>query len=265
MKSLPVIAFMAILFGILIFNTAEASHSWGSYHWPRPTNPAVLMVSDNVSSVWDAYLNTAIGDWSTSTVVKLNKVGGLTDPRRCKPTLGRIEVCNSKYGNNGWLGIAQIWINGNHITQAVAKMNDTYFNTSQYNKPAWRRLVMCQEIAHDFGLDHQDENFSNPNLGSCMDYTSNPSGPPSNEQPNAHDYGQLELIYAHLDAAVVALNAKVNAGNQENNETDFTDRREWGRELRQDSRGRTNLYERNLGKGKKIITHVLWIDSIEGK
>ena len=26
-----------------------------------------------------------------------------------------------------------------------------------------RQLVMCQEIAHDFGLDHNDENFSNTN------------------------------------------------------------------------------------------------------
>ena len=59
--------------------------------------------------------------------------------------------------------------------------------------------MICQEIAHDFGLDHQDENFSNPNLGTCMDYTSDPEGPPSNEHPNQHDYDQLESIYSHLD------------------------------------------------------------------
>ncbi len=35
---------------------------------------------------------------------------------------------------------------------------------------------MCQEIGHDFGLDHQDENFNNPNLGTCMDYTNDPLG-----------------------------------------------------------------------------------------
>ncbi|MBI1895150.1 MAG: hypothetical protein HYS04_01245, partial [Acidobacteria bacterium] len=44
---------------------------------------------------------------------------------------------------------------------------------------------------------HQDEDFNNPNLGTCMDYTSNPS---SNQHPNQHDYDQLELIYAHLDS-----------------------------------------------------------------
>jgi hypothetical protein len=58
---------------------------------------------------------------------------------------------------------------------------------------------MCQEIAHDFGLAHQDETFNNPNLGSCMDYTSDPDGPPSNEHPDAHDLLQLQTIYAHLD------------------------------------------------------------------
>ncbi|MCW2640621.1 MAG: hypothetical protein JWP76_2927, partial [Dactylosporangium sp.] len=60
---------------------------------------------------------------------------------------------------------------------------------------------MCQEIAHTFGLDHQDEIFDNPNLGTCMDYTNNPTGPPSNEHPNQHDYDQLVTIYAHLDSS----------------------------------------------------------------
>ena len=52
---------------------------------------------------------------------------------------------------------------------------------------------MCQEIGHDFGLNHQDVDFTNYNLGSCMDYTNSPD---SNQKPNQHDYYQLELIYA---------------------------------------------------------------------
>ena len=100
------------------------------------------------------------------------------------------------YGNNGWLGIAQIWASGSHITQGVVKLNDTYFNTPTYDTGSWRQFVMCQEIGHTFGLDHQDENFNNANLGSCMDYTNNPS---SNQHPNTHDYDQLESIYSHVD------------------------------------------------------------------
>src|SRR6266508_6040944 len=111
----------------------------------------------------------------------------------CQATTGRVEVCNSTYGNNGWLGIASIWITtGNHITQGTVKLNDTYFNTSTYNTTAWRNLVSCQEVGHTFGLDHQDENFDNPNLGTCMDYTRDSS---TNQHPNSHDYEELLCIY----------------------------------------------------------------------
>ncbi len=58
---------------------------------------------------------------------------------------------------------------------------------------------MCQEVAHGFGLGHQDEVFDNPNLGTCMDYTDDPLREPANIAPNAHDYDQLELIYDHVE------------------------------------------------------------------
>ena len=190
---------------------AGANHSWGGYHWARTSNPFTLKVGDNVTSAWDAYLDGAIADWSASSVLDLTKVTGGTRAKNCRPTAGRIEVCNANYGNNGWLGLAQIWLSGGHITQGTSKMNDTYFNQATYNTPAYRRLVMCQEIAHDFGLDHQDENQTNPNLGTCMDYTNNPAGPPSNEHPNAHDFEELAIIYAHLDSSTTI--AQSSGGN----------------------------------------------------
>ena len=79
------------------------------------------------------------------------------------------------------------------------KLNDTYFNTSTYNTEAWRNLVSCQEVGHTFGLDHQDENFNNPNLGTCMDYTNDPS---SNQHPNQHDYDHLMKYLQPLLSAV---------------------------------------------------------------
>lgn len=259
-KSLLVIAVVALLVMVFAANPAEATHSWGNYHWARSSNPVALSVGDSVSAAWDGYLDTTISDWNVSSVMALTKVPGLANPKNCKPTAGRIEVCNSKYGRNGWLGIAQIWASGDHITQAVSKMNDTYFTTAKYNTPAWRQLVMCQEIAHDFGLDHQDEAFTNPNLGSCMDYTNTPSGPPSNEHPNVHDYEQLDLLYGHLEAAATASEERTGR-----NAADLSDPKEWGKEIRKDAAGRGSLYERDLGRGKKLITHVLWVDSIEGK
>jgi hypothetical protein len=251
---------MAIAFGVV----PSANHSWGGYHWARTSNPFTLKTGDNVSSAWDTYLDQAIADWNQSSVLNLQKVTGGAKPRNCRPTAGRIEVCNASYGNNGWLGLAQIWITGGeHITQGVAKMNDTYFNTSTYNTPAWRRLVMCQEVAHDFGLDHQDENFNNANLGSCMDYTSDPDGPPSNEHPNRHDYDQLEAIYAHPDSTTTVGLALPKAMPPAMGLIHFDAPGQWGRLVRSSANGRVQIYELDFGRGHKVITHVFWADPDE--
>ena len=233
-----------------------ATHSWSSYHWARQSNPFTLKLGDNVSSAWDAYLGEASSDWSVSTVLDTQIVSGNTDPRKCRATTGRVDVCSSKYGFNGWLGVASIWISGNHITKSSVKVNDSYFNTATYNTPAWRRLVMCQEVGHTFGLDHQDENFSGSNLGTCMDYTSNPAGPPSNEHPNAHDHEQLEAIYGHLDT-ITTVGQTISRRSANDNTADANER---GEALRQDSKGKTSLYVRDLGNNEKVFTFVLWID-----
>lgn len=234
-----------------------ADHSWGNYHWARTSNPFTLKVGDNVTSNWDSILLTTAFDWTASSVLDISLVVGGTDPRRCKPGKGRVEVCNAKYGFNGWLGIAQIWASGNHITQGITKLNDSYFNTATYNTVAWRNLVMCQEVGHTLGLDHQDEAFDNANLGTCMDYTSNPA---TNQHPNAHDYEQLESIYAHTDS-VSTLTSAVSGTSPlrpSANDVDLDSRREWGRLIRARDGGRTETYERDLGGGQTLITHVIW-------
>jgi hypothetical protein len=258
-------AFAALLAFAAFSSAASADHSWGNYHWARTSNPFTLKLGDNVSSTWDPYLAEASTDWSASSVLDTTIVAGGTRPKNCRPTSGRIEVCNANYGNNGWLGLAQIWVSGSHITQAIAKLNDTYFNTSTYNTPAWRRMVMCQEVAHDFGLDHQDETFNNPNLGTCMDYTNDPDGgaggassnDPSNEHPNQHDYEQLETIYAHLDSTTTVRStsaaSRVPPGA---NRGDFNTRAEWGRKIRESRDGKLELWVRDFGRGAKMFTWV---------
>ncbi|MEO7803126.1 MAG: hypothetical protein ABIS18_01405 [Actinomycetota bacterium] len=187
----------AILFALA--TPASATHSWGSYHWARTSNPFELKLGDNLTSAWDSYLATASADWTNSAVLNTTIVAGNAgNVKRCNVTPGRVEVCNSTYGANGWLGIAGISLSAGHIAAGYVKLNDTYFNTSTYNTPAWRQMVMCQEIGHTFGLDHQDENFNNANLGTCMDYTNLPA---SNQHPNQHDYDQLATIYNHLDSS----------------------------------------------------------------
>ncbi|MEX0625770.1 MAG: hypothetical protein WD402_04425 [Chloroflexota bacterium] len=248
-------------------NAAVASHSWGSYHWARTTATFTLLVGDNVSNTWDPYLDGAIADWTAAPsdptvadLLDLAETAGGTNPRNCRPTAGRIEACSAKYGYTGWLGLAQIWVSGSHITRAITKVNDTYFNTATYNTPAWRRLVMCQEIAHDFGLTHQDEVFNNRNLGSCMDYTNDPDGgpggfvndDPSNEHPNTHDFEQIQTIYGgHTDSTstvgqVTAAGAPGNAPAS------------WGQLVRGSRAAGVSLYVLDLGNGQRVYTHVIW-------
>lgn len=239
-----------LLAGLTLALPAEATHSWGGYHWARTANPFTVKLGDNVNNTWDAYLAQASTDWTASSVLDTVVVTGGTSPRNCKPTQGRVEVCNASYGNNGWLGIAQIWLSGGHIVQGTTKVNDTYFNTATYNTPAWRQFVMCQEIGHDFGLAHQDENFYNTNLGSCMDYTNNPS---TNQHPNAHDYDQLVSIYTHLDSSTT-LAAMPPAMNN----LDLSRRAQWGRLVRSHRSGMVETYEQDFGHGFRVITHVIW-------
>ena len=236
-----------------------ADHSWETYHWARTSNPFTLKVGDNVSSTWDAHLDGAIADWNESGVLHLSKVPGGTKPKPCRATIGQIEVCNASYGNTGWLGIAQIWITGgDHITQAITKVNDSYFSRPPYNTSAWRQFVMCQEIGHDFGLDHQDEEFGNTNLGSCMDYTNNPE---SNQHPNWHDFGELAKIYQHSDTTTTVSSTALPANMPPAmGQIDFDTPAQWGKLLRSSANGRIHVYELDFGRGHRVITHVLWAD-----
>lgn len=239
--------------------SVEASHSWGNYHWARSSNPVSLELGNNVNGYWDGHLSVAISDWNASPYINLINANGKAKGK-CRPTDGRIEVCNDTYGNTGWLGIAQIWASGDHITQGVAKLNDTYFNTASYSDPAWRQLVMCQEIAHAFGLGHQDENFDDPPMGTCMDYTSDPV---PNQHPDNHDFQQLATIYSHLDSDggggggnCNGNNPNCNNGNNGMNNADYNHPSEWGQMV--SSHGRASLYMRDFGNGNVMFTHVFW-------
>jgi hypothetical protein len=190
-------AAVAVLAGSVAAAPAAASHSWGNYHWARTSNPFTVPLGDNVTNTaqsdWQTALGLASSDWTGSTVLDSPVVPGGTTGRKCRATNGRIEVCNARYGFNGWLGVAQIWLSGSHIVKGTAKMNDSYFDSSRYDATA-ERHVMCQEIGHGYGLDHQDE--SGADLDTCMDY----SDALDNPSPNEHDYDQLETIYGHLDS-----------------------------------------------------------------
>ena len=147
----PIALIAVAVFAFSLPLVASASHSWGKYAWPN--NPT-LDLGNNLSSDWDAFLVAANTDWNFSPVIT-NTIGtGYAASTDCIPGTGRVEICNSSYGNNGWLGLAQIWVSGDHIVKAVAKMNDTYHDISPYNQDGWRDMVVCQEVGHAFGLGH---------------------------------------------------------------------------------------------------------------
>ena len=270
---------VSLAFAAFPASTTYADHSWNGYHWARTANPFNLKLGDNVSSAWDSYLTTTASSnaygWGWSSVLNTSIDSGknLSNLRKCPPTSGRVEVCSYKYGTNGWLGLAQIWISSSHITQGVVKLNDSYFDNSRYpkyNTAPWRNLVMCQEVGHTFGLDHQDETFNNPNLETCMDYTNDPS---TNQYPNQHDYDQLVAIYKHLDSTTT-VGQTVQSGpgkgklppaltDTDSDEPVQLGTAQWGKLIRSTNNGRTELYELDLGNGHKVLTHVIWAEPEE--
>jgi hypothetical protein len=242
MRKVVLVSVAAALTWGALSSAAVASHAWSTYHWARTANPFTIKLGDNVTSAWDSYLSMASSDWSADTAgnpLNTTVVTGVTKPRNCRPTSGRVEVCNAAYGYTGWLGMAQIWLSGGHIVQATSKMNDSYFSSPTYNTRAWRAHVMCQEVGHTFGLDHQDE--SGADLGTCMDYASNPDL--DNMHPNAHDYEQLAAIYAHTDGTATIGAATTNAGR--------------GLVVRRDRVDRSTIVD-HFSNGTKRVTEIYW-------
>ena len=220
-------------------SSASANHSWNGYHWARTSNPFTVQLGDNVSGAWDSMLRTASSDWSVSNVLDTTVVAGGTRPKPCKATLGRVEVCSGSYGNTGWLGVAQIWLtSGSHIVQGTVKNNDYYFGSSsyQYNNTAEMQHVICQEIGHTFGLDHQSE--TGQSLNTCMDYYHNTSASDTKStHPNSHDYQELSTIYQHLDSTTTVGSAAFSPLS---------------------ATARRSKFVARLSGGAQLITYITW-------
>jgi hypothetical protein len=237
---------------------ASASHSWGGYHWPYAGHPGFSVVlGNNLSGSWSALLGnvstsgTVAYDWSHPT-------GGWSDMldtppapgsnpggKPCKAVSGRDEVCNARYGYNNWLGLAQIWIDTStkHILKGVVKVNDSWFNTAAYNNPEAKQHVLCQEVGHTLGLDHQHSTRTTLSM-SCMDDETGLSDPRF-IHPNSHDYEELQIIYTgHTDSTLAAAARPGSSGGS-------------AREVR---RGRESLFVQDLANGDRLFTWVLWKD-----
>ena len=189
---------------MVLASSVVANNAWGDYHWDGASTPVALTLEDNLSPSWSTVLGTVDADWDTGALDltidsspdgSTNCGNPLANVGPANP--GEIEVCNGSYGTNGWLGVARIWIaaDGTHISAAIAAVNDSYLGSGgAYDNANARQHVLCQEVGHTFGLDHQ----KSPKKQTCMNaqwgLTSS-----SFVSPNLHDYDQLASIYAHLD------------------------------------------------------------------
>jgi len=116
-------------------------------------------------------------------------------------------------------------------------VNDSYFDSTSYDYTA-ERHVMCQEVGHGYGLDHQDE--SGADLNTCMDYSSRLDNP----HPNAHDYQQLETIYnSHFDSgSAVTFSPTATAPLK----------------VSRSDRIHSTEIVADYGRGFRIVTHITW-------
>ena len=182
-------AMLGLSLAALVATPASAHHAWGTYAWEFDGVAVDIPVYDNTTDEWRPYVQEAVDYWNASDVISMPMTFG--NNSSCSFMTHTIQVCNADFGANGWLGLASIALSNGHIIAASTKLNDHYFSEA-YNSYSWRQLVTCQELGHDLGLAHQDEDFATDATQSCMEYTSRPA---DNEHPDWHDYEQLALIY----------------------------------------------------------------------
>jgi hypothetical protein len=189
---------------------AAVTQSWNGYRWAR-TGPLAITIGNNVTSQWSSLFTSTAEAWSQANNIDFVPAAGRASSSACGAVYGTVQVCNSKYGFNGWLGYANVWLANGFIVQATVRLNDSYFANAKYNTAAWRMATICQEFGHTLGLDHTNIIRTNLNTGSCMDYTNDPSGTAggkngtlANTGPNDVDFAALDGIYANLDATQLA-------------------------------------------------------------
>jgi len=209
LKHVARVAVLGALAAAVTAAPAQAKHSWAGWHWERAANPAQLQLIDNttdesgrLSQNWPVLLTGVVSDWTASSVLDVTArpadVVQVATRETCAPLTGFIRTCNVDNPDLTWLGLAVVLndplAGDDHVVAASAMVNDNWFRTPLYDTTAARH-VLCQEVGHTFGLDHQDD--SGADLNTCMDYADALDNP----SPNAHDYQQLEAIYSHLDGS----------------------------------------------------------------
>ena len=172
---------------------------------------------------------------------------GKTNPRQCRPTAGRVEVCTENYGDSGWLGVTAFRFKDKHIKSAIVAVNDFYFgnpNIPELDEPYARRFVMCHELGHALGLDHRSGR-------SCVNDHVRISRATSD--PDRHDYDQLERIYNHEDVRTTIESVDAGTGSEPASAPALPTGQE------PELQGRPHVVVTDLGGGWKQVTFIDWV------
>ena len=134
----------------------------------------------------------SVNEWDNAAAVTLN-LRTVTYNPDCGAVPWAIKVCNDDFGETGWKGLNQVFLQGEYIVASLAKMNDYYLRVMDEED---RLYTMCHELGHGLGLSHSDENFENKDLGDCMDYTHKHE---NNMHPGSSNFKALKQLYGTVN------------------------------------------------------------------
>ena len=157
---------------------AWASHRWGCWKYANASINFFNGATGDYGAIFNEEARTDSNSWHNFTDLSLTPVGasGTTD---------HMNAFAGSYGQNGWLGIAEIRrASGCTVLEGRARLNRSYLDSGSYSRTN-KKHVACQEVGHLFGLNH--------NRGSsttCMNDQILTA-----PQPNTHDRDLINSLY----------------------------------------------------------------------